>query len=121
MARMAAGGGPMKVSPAGLQASAKRRVLGQEAVARVHRLGAGRAGGRDELLDDEVALGGGRRGRSGTASSASSTWSDSRSASEKTATVAMPSSRQARMTRTAISPRLAMRTFSNGALTTTGS
>src|SRR5579884_2993239 len=37
----------------------------------------------------------------------------SRSRSEYTATVAMPSSRQVRMTRTAISPRLAIRTFSN--------
>src|SRR5579872_2244636 len=39
--------------------------------------------------------------------------SASRSASEKTATVRQPSSRQARMTRNAISPRLAMRTFPN--------
>src|SRR5262245_15434179 len=39
------------------------------------------------------------------------TWSASRSASEKTATVRMPRSRQARITRTAISPRLATRTF----------
>src|SRR4051812_7723608 len=41
------------------------------------------------------------------------TWRASRSRSEYTATVAMPSSRQVRMTRTAISPRLAMRTLSN--------
>src|SRR5215831_9505119 len=38
-------------------------------------------------------------------------------ASEKTATVLMPSSRQARITRTAISPRLAMRTFEKGGVT----
>src|SRR3954462_11688525 len=48
-----------------------------------------------------------------TSSSAKRTCSDSRSASEYTATVWMPSSRQARMTRSAISPRLAIRTFLN--------
>src|ERR671933_1094034 len=48
-----------------------------------------------------------------TSSSANRTCSDSRSASEYTATVSMPSSRQARMTRSAISPRLAMRTLRN--------
>src|SRR5690349_1082972 len=48
-----------------------------------------------------------------TSSSAKRTWSDSRSASEKTATVRIPSSLQARMTRSAISPRLAISTFRN--------
>src|SRR5512143_1822254 len=48
-----------------------------------------------------------------TSSSAKRTCSDSRSASLYTATVSMPSSRQARMTRRAISPRLAIRTFLN--------
>src|SRR3569832_992528 len=48
-----------------------------------------------------------------TASSAIATWRDSRSASEYTATVLMPSSRQARITRTAISERLAIRIFLN--------
>src|SRR4051794_11469526 len=48
-----------------------------------------------------------------TSSSAKRTCSDSRSASEYTATVSTPSSRQARMTRSAISPRLAIRTFLN--------
>src|SRR4030095_8998643 len=40
-----------------------------------------------------------------------STWSASRSASENTATELMPCSRQARITRTAISPRFATRTL----------
>src|SRR5881409_1199724 len=48
-----------------------------------------------------------------TDSSASRTCRDSRSASLNTATVAMRSSRQARMTRSAISPRLAIRTLRN--------
>src|SRR5438477_8709428 len=48
-----------------------------------------------------------------TASSASSTWRARRSASEYTATVRMPSRRAVRMTRQAISPRLAMRIFWN--------
>src|SRR3972149_8455784 len=47
------------------------------------------------------------------ASSASWTWRASASAWEKTATVRTPSSRQARMIRTAISPRLAIRTLEN--------
>src|SRR5262245_2857422 len=48
-----------------------------------------------------------------TDSSASRTWRLSRSASLNTATVEMRSSRQARMTRSAISPRLAIRTLRN--------
>src|SRR3981081_3023347 len=48
------------------------------------------------------------------ASSARRTCSASRSASLYTATAAMPRSRQARMTRTAISPRLATRTLRKG-------
>src|SRR5579872_4811402 len=46
-----------------------------------------------------------------TASSASATCGASRSASEKTATVGSPTSRHARTIRTAISPRLAMRSL----------
>src|ERR1043165_3405879 len=48
-----------------------------------------------------------------TSSSANRTCRDSRSASLYTATVAMPSSRHARITRRAISPRLAISTFLN--------
>src|SRR5215471_5645324 len=48
-----------------------------------------------------------------TASSAKRTWSAFLSASEYTATVAMPSSLQASMIRRAISPRLAMRILRN--------
>src|SRR5574338_787793 len=48
-----------------------------------------------------------------TDSSARRTYLASVSASECTATVLTPSSRQARSTRSAISPRLAMRIFSN--------
>src|SRR5665647_1270321 len=48
-----------------------------------------------------------------TDSSASLTYLASRSASECTATVLIPISRQARWIRKAISPRLAIRTFSN--------
>src|SRR4051794_36577572 len=49
-----------------------------------------------------------------TASSAKRTWRARASASECTATVATPSSRHARITRSAISPRFAMRIFLNG-------
>src|SRR5258706_6269034 len=48
-----------------------------------------------------------------TDSSAALTWRESRSASEWTATVATPSSLHAAMMRSAISPRLATRTFLN--------
>src|SRR5689334_4969945 len=48
------------------------------------------------------------------ASSASRTKSASRSGSAYTATLPIPASLQARMTRTAISPRLAIRTFCRG-------
>ena len=48
-----------------------------------------------------------------TASSANRTCSELRSASDYTATVAMPSSLQAQMTRRAISPRLATRILLN--------
>src|SRR5437762_1464102 len=48
-----------------------------------------------------------------TASSARRVWRHSSSAWLYTATVPIPSSRQARITRTAISPRLAMRIFLN--------
>src|SRR5581483_1000812 len=41
------------------------------------------------------------------------TWRASQSTSEKTAALRMPASRQARMTRTAISPRLAIRSLPN--------
>ena len=48
-----------------------------------------------------------------TSSSAKRTCSEFSSASEYTATVLMPSSRQAKMMRSAISPRLATRIFLN--------
>src|SRR5262245_66050035 len=48
-----------------------------------------------------------------TASSENFTWRASRSASEKTATVLIPSSLQAQITRRAISPRFAIRIFLN--------
>ena len=53
----------------------------------------------------------GEAGPMHTDSSAARTWSESRSASEWTATVAIESSLQAAMTRSAISPRLATRIF----------
>src|SRR5207247_7576342 len=52
----------------------------------------------------------------GYASSARRTWSASRSASLYTDTADIPRSRQARMTRTAISPRFATRTLRKGAV-----
>ena len=85
-------------------------VLGEEAVAGVHGVGAGAPG--------DVEAASRCRGRcrravlpsSAYASSASRTCRASRSGSAYTATEPIPASRQARMTRTAISPRFAMST-----------
>ena len=65
---------------------------------------------RDDWAD-EKKLSAAAAGPMQRASSASRVCSASRSASEYTATVAMPISRQACMIRTAISPRLAIKTF----------
>ena len=46
--RWPSGGGPMKMSPASRQARRERRILGQEPVARVDGIGAGRRGRRRE-------------------------------------------------------------------------
>src|SRR5512136_1631011 len=54
-----------------------------------------------------------RGGPMHTASSANRTWRPLASASEYTATVLSPSSLHAHITRSAISPRLAIRTFLN--------
>ncbi len=89
------------------------RVLGQEAVAGVDGLGVRDLGRADDGRDVEVALAEDGGGPMQTDSSARRTYLASRSASECTTTVLMPSSRQARWTRSAISPRLAIRIFSN--------
>jgi hypothetical protein len=81
IAAMAPGLGPMKTMPAAASARGKRLALGQEAVAGMHRLAPGLAAGLDDLVDQQIALGGGG-GPISTASSAISTWSASRSASE---------------------------------------
>ena len=59
-ASIAAGGGPIQVRPASGHGAGEGRVLGEEAVAGVHRVGAGPRRDGDDLLDVEVGL---RRGR----------------------------------------------------------
>ena len=61
MAAMALGLGPMKTIPAFCQRDGERFALRQEAVARVHGLGAGLLAGVDDLVDQQIGLGGGRR------------------------------------------------------------
>ena len=56
-ASIAAGGGPIQVSPASMHGLGEVGVLGEEAVARVHRVGAGLLGDRDDLGDVEVGVG----------------------------------------------------------------
>ena len=51
----------MKTMPACCQRARKRLALGQEAVAGMHGLGAGLAAGLDDLVDQQIAFGGGRR------------------------------------------------------------
>ena len=54
---MAAGGGPIQVSPASSTARAKRGVLGEEAVAGVDGVGAGPQRGVDEQVAAQVGVG----------------------------------------------------------------
>ena len=61
IAAIAPGLGPMKTMPASASARGEGFALGQEAVAGMHRLGAGLAAGLDDLLDHQIALGRRRR------------------------------------------------------------
>ena len=53
---IASGGGPTHTTPGRLDRARERRVLGEEAVARMHGLGARPLDRREQLLDVEVAL-----------------------------------------------------------------
>ena len=59
--RNRAHGGPDKGNALGLELLGKAGPLGQEAIARMNRLGPGRLAGGDDLVRDQVALRGGRR------------------------------------------------------------
>ena len=86
-------------------------VLGEEAVARVDRVGTRPAGGVERRGRRAGTSRPGTVPGSGTAVSASRTNGRSASASEWTATVSMPRRRQVAKTRRAISPRLATSSF----------
>ena len=83
-------------------------VLGEKAIAGVHGVGAGVGAGGEEAFDRQIRLGE-RAGPIRTAWSASATNGAVASGSAYTATVSCPSRLAVRMTRRAISPRLAMR------------
>lgn len=85
-------------------------VLGEEAVPGMHRVGAGTSGDVDQLVDAQVGIRGGVTTQ-GVRFVGERGVQASRSESAYTATLPRPASRQARMTRTAISPRLAMSTL----------
>lgn len=85
-------------------------VFRQETIARMDRYRIGDFGGADDRRHVQVTLGGRPMH---TVSSAMRTCFSSRPTVEWSATVRMPSSRQARRMRRAISPRLAMTTFSS--------
>ena len=55
MRAMASGDGPMKVRPASRQARSKRRILGEEPIARMNGVGAGSARDVEQRVDVEVA------------------------------------------------------------------
>src|SRR5207245_1449140 len=111
----AVAGGPMKVSPASATASAngarseRKPYPGWTAWQSVAR-----AASRSLATSRYDSAAGGAP--IGTARWAARTWGESRSASEYTATDSSPSSWQARMMRSAISPRFATRTRVNEAI-----
>ena len=112
-ASMASAVGPIKVTPASAQARGKRGIFREKAIARMNRVAAGAA--RDvhqscRCADNFRAK---ARGLPGRLRRLGARASDLRSTSLKTAAERMPSSRQARRMRTAISPRLAIRIFLN--------
>ena len=82
IAAMAPGLGPMKTMPASASAFGKGLALGEEAVARMHGLRAGRAGRPRRSCRSRGRIGPPAAGPIWTASSAISTCSASRSASE---------------------------------------
>ena len=92
---IASGGGPIHTRPASSTARAKRRVLREEAVARMHRLGARPGRGVDDPLNCEIALRRRRRADQERLVGIPGVQRP-RSASEYTATEPMPSSRSVR-------------------------
>ena len=106
--RSASAGGPTHVEPGCLDGIGEVAVLGEEAVPGMDRVGAGLPRGADVLGGVEVGADLDRRvGRARMQEPASS--------GATTATVPRPSSRAARKTRSAISPRLATSTFCTAA------
>ena len=112
IASIASGDGPTQASPASATAPGEAGVLGQEAVPGVDGLRAADLRRLEHPGDVQVDCAPGA-GPSSTASSAEPHVQPPASASEWTATALIPSRWQVRMTRTAISPRLATSTVSN--------
>jgi hypothetical protein len=90
IARSPPGGGPDPGQPGVDHRAGEVGVLGQEAVAGVDGVGARRAGGLDQQVAAQVGLGG-RVARAAARRVGLATCGASASASENTATVAMPS------------------------------
>ena len=114
--RIVSARGPMNTKPRVLDLLGEVGVLGEEAVAGVDRLGVGDLGGADDRRDVEVARRARAAGRCRPTRRRASRTSRRRRPRSAPTTVWMPSSRQARWMRSAISPRLAIRIFSNIAL-----
>ena len=117
MIRIASGVGPMNVRPAWPQASREGGVLGQEAVAGMHGVGAGRGGRRRSAGRCRDSSAPARRRRAATPRPRRRHAAPRDRTARRRATLARPRSRQARATRTAISPRLAIRILLHGART----
>ena len=112
ISRICSGFGPMKVIAVLGEDFGKPRILGEESVAGMHGVGTGDLAGGEHRGHVQVAVPGWRRADA-YALVGERTCMASRSAVECTATVWMPSPLQARSTRRAISPRLAIRILSN--------
>ena len=110
--RICSGVGPMKTMPAAAQASAKRGVFAEEAVAGMDGLGAGgsarRRGSRSHV---EVALAAAARARCRRPRRPGAHAASARRLRSRRPPSAMPMRRSVRMMRQAISPRLAIRTL----------
>ena len=114
MTSIASGGGPIHATPGARDGPGEVGVLGEEPVTGMYAVSSTLVDRVEDRLGVEVALGRGLTaecvGLVGIANVQAS-----RSSSEYTATLAMPSSRHVRMTRIAISPRFAIRIFESTA------
>ena len=113
IAAMASAGGPMNVSPSSRTRRANHSRSDEKAVAGMDGLGAHALGGSHDPVAAEIALGGRRRAQVARLRRPRARAAPARRRRCRPRPSATPSSRHARTTRSAISPRLAMSTLVN--------